>query len=41
MLLALLVKPRHPKAKLIVLAAAVEYAVVAVFGVLFGVLSAW
>jgi hypothetical protein len=36
-LLALLVKPQHPKAKLIVLAAAVEYAVAAVFGVIFGV----
>jgi hypothetical protein len=37
-LLALLVKPQHPKAKLIVLAAAIEYAVAAVFGVIFGIL---
>lgn len=37
-LLALMVKPQHPKAKLIVLAAAIEYAVAAVFAVIFGVL---
>ena len=37
-LLALFVAPRHPKARLIVLAALVEYAVAAFFGVLFGVL---
>jgi hypothetical protein len=37
-LLALLVEPRHPKARLIVLAAVVEYAVMAFFGVLFGLL---
>ncbi|MEU8814980.1 hypothetical protein [Actinoplanes sp. NPDC048796] len=37
-LLALLVKPRHPKARLVVVAALVEYAVMAVFGVLFGFL---
>jgi len=37
-LLAVLVQPRHPKAQLIVLVAVVEYAVMAVFGVLFGVL---
>jgi hypothetical protein len=37
-LLALLVQPRHPKAQLIVVAALVEYAVMAFFGVLFGVL---
>ncbi|MEV4351960.1 hypothetical protein AB0J83_46500 [Actinoplanes sp. NPDC049596] len=37
-LLSLLVKPRHPKTPLIVLAALVEYAVAAFFGVLFGVL---
>ncbi|SNY28549.1 hypothetical protein [Paractinoplanes atraurantiacus] len=37
-LLALLVKPQHPKARLVVLAALVEYAVMAVFGVLFGFL---
>ncbi len=36
--LALLVQPRHPKAQLIVLAALVEYAVMAAFGVFFGVL---
>jgi hypothetical protein len=36
--LALVVQPRHPKAQLIVLAAVVEYAVMAVFGVFFGVL---
>jgi hypothetical protein len=37
-LLALLVQPRHPKAQLIVMAAVVEYAVAAVFGVFFGLL---
>jgi hypothetical protein len=37
-LLALLVQPRHPKARLIVIAAVVEYAVAAVFAILFGVL---
>src|SRR3954451_14263449 len=37
-LLALVVTPRHPKAQLIVLAAVVEYAVMAFFGVLFGLL---
>ncbi|MFF5291392.1 hypothetical protein [Paractinoplanes globisporus] len=37
-LLALLVQPRHPKAQLIVVIALVEYAVMALFGVLFGVL---
>jgi hypothetical protein len=37
-LLALLVQPRHPKAQLIVLAAAIEYAVMAFFGIVFGVL---
>jgi hypothetical protein len=37
-LLALLVQPRHPKAQLIVLVALVEYAVMAFFGVFFGVL---
>ena len=37
-LLALLVQPRHPKARLIVLAALVEYAVAAFFGVFFGLL---
>ena len=37
-LLALVVKPQHPKAKLIVLVAAIEYAVAAIFGVIFGVL---
>jgi len=37
-LLALLIKPQHPKANLIVLAAAVEYAVAAFFGVIFGIL---
>ena len=35
-LLALLVQPRHPKAQLIVVAAVVEYAVAAFFGVIFG-----
>jgi hypothetical protein len=37
-LLALLIKPQHPKAKLIVLAAAIEYAVAAFFAVIFGIL---
>ncbi|WP_250001043.1 hypothetical protein [Actinoplanes sp. M2I2] len=37
-LLALLVQPRHPKARLITLVALVEYAVMAFFGVLFGLL---
>ena len=37
-LLSLLVSPRHPKAQLIVLIAVIEYGVMAVFGVLFGVL---
>ncbi|WP_328465373.1 hypothetical protein OHA21_43415 [Actinoplanes sp. NBC_00393] len=37
-LLALAVKPIHPKARLVVLTALVEYAVVAFFGLLFGVL---
>src|SRR3954453_20181171 len=37
-LLALLVQPRHPKAQLIVASAAVEYAVMALFGIFFGVL---
>jgi hypothetical protein len=37
-LLALVVQPRHPKAQLIVVAALVEYAVMAFFGVFFGVL---
>ena len=37
-LLSLLVPPRHPKAQLIVLIAVIEYGVMAVFGVLFGVL---
>jgi hypothetical protein len=37
-LLALLVQPRHPRAQLIVLAALVEYAVMAFFGIFFGVL---
>jgi hypothetical protein len=37
-LLALVVQPRHPKARLIVLAAVIEYAVVAFFGVVFGLL---
>jgi hypothetical protein len=37
-LLALLVQPRHPKASLITLVALVEYAVMAFFGVLFGLL---
>ncbi|MET0425028.1 MAG: hypothetical protein ABW046_14180 [Actinoplanes sp.] len=37
-LLSLLVQPRHPKAQLIVVVALVEYAVMAFFGVFFGVL---
>jgi len=37
-LLALLVQPRHPKASLITLVALVEYAVMAFFGVFFGLL---
>src|SRR3954452_1850417 len=37
-LLALLVQPRHPQAQLIVVTAAVEYCVMALFGVFFGVL---
>jgi hypothetical protein len=37
-LLSLLVLPRHQKAQLIVLVAVIEYAVMAVFGLLFGVL---
>ena len=37
-LLALVVKPVHPKARLIVLAALIEYGVVAFFGLVFGVL---
>jgi len=37
-LLALLVAPRHPKARLVVLAALLEYAVAAFFGVFFGLL---
>ena len=37
-LLALMVQPRHPKARLIVLAALVEYAAAAFFGVFFGLL---
>ena len=37
-LLALLVQPRHPKARLIVLTALIEYAVAAFFGVFFGLL---
>ncbi len=37
-LLALLIRPRHPRAQLIVQAAVVEYAVMAFFSVLFGVL---
>ena len=39
-LLALVVRPRHPKAKLITAVAAVEYAVAAFFGVVFGILVA-
>ncbi|MCA2215588.1 hypothetical protein [Jidongwangia harbinensis] len=37
-LLALMVKPQHPKAKLITLVAAAEYAVAAFFAVIFGIL---
>ncbi|MCO8272990.1 hypothetical protein M1L60_20555 [Actinoplanes sp. TRM 88003] len=37
-LLAVLVLPRHPKAQLITMVALVEYAVIAFFGVLFGLL---
>jgi hypothetical protein len=37
-LLALMVQPRHPKARLVVLAALIEYAVAAFFGVFFGLL---
>ena len=37
-LLSLLVRPRHPKAKLITVIALVEYAVAAFFGVVFGIL---
>lgn len=37
-LLALMVQPRHPKARLIVLAALAEYAAAAFFGVFFGLL---
>ena len=37
-LLALLVHPRHPKARLVVLTALIEYAVAAFFGVFFGLL---
>ncbi|WP_250035522.1 hypothetical protein [Paractinoplanes maris] len=37
-LLAVLVQPRHPKASLITLVALIEYAVMAFFGVLFGLL---
>lgn len=37
-LLSLLVRPRHPKAKLITIIALVEYAVAAFFGVVFGIL---
>jgi hypothetical protein len=37
-LLALLVQPRHPKARLVVLTALIEYAVTAFFGVFFGLL---
>ncbi|HEX5201907.1 MAG TPA: hypothetical protein VFW27_18425 [Actinoplanes sp.] len=36
-LLAVLVQPRHPKAQLIVLVAVIEYAVMALFGIVFGV----
>ncbi|HEU4348720.1 MAG TPA: hypothetical protein VFR35_13150, partial [Actinoplanes sp.] len=39
-LLALVVQPRHPKAKLITVLAAVEYAVAAFFAVVFGILVA-
>ena len=37
-LLSLVIQPRHPKAQLIVLAALIEYAVMAFFAVFFGVL---
>ncbi|WP_433375000.1 hypothetical protein ACQPZX_05070 [Actinoplanes sp. CA-142083] len=37
-LLALLVQPRHPKAQLIVLVAVIEYGLMALFGIFFGVL---
>jgi hypothetical protein len=37
-LLSLLVQPQHPKAKLVVLVAVIEYAVAAVFGLVFGIL---
>jgi hypothetical protein len=37
-LLALLVRPQHPRAKLITLIALIEYAVAAVFAVVFGIL---
>jgi hypothetical protein len=37
-LLSLLVQPQHPKAKLVVLVAMIEYAVAAVFGLVFGIL---
>ncbi|MCY1142914.1 hypothetical protein OWR29_33390 [Actinoplanes sp. Pm04-4] len=37
-LLALLVQPRHPKAQLITMIALVEYAVIAFFGLVFGLL---
>jgi hypothetical protein len=37
-LLSLLVHPQHPKANLVVLVALVEYAVAAVFGLVFGIL---
>ncbi|MDT4990969.1 MAG: hypothetical protein QOH97_861 [Actinoplanes sp.] len=37
-LLSVLIKPEHPKAKLIVLVATVEYAAAAFFGVIFGIL---
>jgi hypothetical protein len=39
-LLSLFVQPQHPKAKLVTVIAVVEYAVAAVFGVIFGVLIA-
>ncbi|MFI5890806.1 hypothetical protein ACIA5D_11890 [Actinoplanes sp. NPDC051513] len=37
-LLSLLVQPRHPKAQLIVLVAVIEYGLMALFGIFFGVL---
>ena len=37
-LLALLIRPQHPKAKLITLIALIEYAVAAVFAIVFGIL---